>query len=70
MYNINTDQWFDLPNLNNEREDVSLCIVEDRYLYVFGSIVSKGRRNKLQSTSATGIEYTIEWIDLMHLETI
>lgn len=27
MYSIETDTWRSLPNLNDEREDISLCIV-------------------------------------------
>ena len=61
-----------MPALNEEREDVSLCIVKDRFLYAFGSVTTRGKRfkpNKITSKISTpqrhfrGFEYTFERID-------
>lgn len=63
-----------LPSLNEEREDVSLCIVKDRYLYAFGSVTSRGRRFKPNKSTANlrkqNIEYTFERIDLLNPKSI
>ena len=44
VYNISSDSWFSMDPLNDEREDVSLCIVQDKYLFAFGNVTNKGRR--------------------------
>ncbi len=63
-----------MPSLNEEREDVSLCIVKNRYLYAFGNVTTRGRRfkpakitNKAISTpqSKQQFEYTFERIDAL-----
>ncbi len=46
VYNIHNDHWQQLPSLIEEREDVSLCIVKERYLYAFGSSTARGKRFK------------------------
>ncbi|TNV84120.1 hypothetical protein FGO68_gene4153 [Halteria grandinella] len=74
VYNIDNDQWTHLPSLNDEREDVSLCIVKDRYLYAFGNVTSRGRRFKPSKNTANlrkqNIEYTFERIDLLNTKSL
>ena len=45
-YNIHLDQWIEMAPLNEEREDVSLCVVHDRFIYAFGNVTTRGRRFK------------------------
>ncbi len=70
VYNIHNDHWAHLPSLNEEREDVSLCIVKDRYLLAFGSATARGRRFKPnKSTSGLrkqNVDFTFERIDLLN----
>lgn len=70
VYNIHNDHWAHLPSLNEEREDVSLCIVKDRYLLAFGSATARGRRYKPNKSTAAlrkqNVDFTFERIDLMN----
>ena len=59
-YDIQKDSWVSLPELNDEREDVSLCVVQDKYLYVFGNVTTRGRRVKIPKKG--GVDYTFERI--------
>ena len=61
-YCIATDKWESLPSLNDEREDVTLCILEDKYLIAFGNVATRGRRTKIVKKGA--IEYTFERMNL------
>ena len=61
-YCISTDTWSDLPSLNDEREDVSLCILEDTWLIAFGNVTTRGRRTKIPKKG--GVEYTFERMNL------
>ena len=61
-YNIATDEWTNMPALNDEREDVSLCILEDRYLIAFGNVTTRGRRTKVPAKGA--IDYNFERMNL------
>ena len=51
-----------MASLNDEREDVSLCIFEDKYLIAFGNVTTRGRRTKIPKKGA--IEYTFERMNL------
>jgi hypothetical protein len=62
MYSIETDTWRSLPNLNEEREDISLCIVQDRFLCAFGNVTTRGRRFKPDKKGK--VEFTFERIDV------
>lgn len=33
-----------MPDLNSEREGVSLCVVADEWLYAFGVVATRGQR--------------------------
>ena len=70
VYNIHNDHWTHLPSLNEEREDVSLCIVKERYLYAFGSATARGRRFKPNKSTAglrkQNVDYTFERIDVLN----
>jgi hypothetical protein len=46
-YSIQEDTWYDMPSLKEEREGVSLCIVEDKYLFAIGNITTRGKRIKI-----------------------
>lgn len=35
-----------MPDLNNEREGVSLCVVADEWLYAFGVVATRSQRLK------------------------
>jgi len=61
-YDIKEDKWLDLPSLNEEREDLSLCIVEDRYLFAFGNVTTRGRRFKASKGGC--VDYSFERINL------
>ena len=61
-YNIQLDEWSELPSLNDEREDVSLCIFEDKYLIAFGNVTTRGRRTKIPKKGA--IDYTYERLNM------
>ena len=61
-YSIAEDRWEDLPSLSDEREDVSLCILEDKFLVAFGNVTTRGRRTKI--TKKGGIDYTFERLNL------
>ncbi|CDW85214.1 kelch motif family protein [Stylonychia lemnae] len=70
LYNIHQDRWQNIPSLNEEREDVSLCIVQNQYLYAFGNVTTRGRRFKqnknIQTNSKQVMEYTFERIDALN----
>ena len=61
-YCITTDVWTDMASLNDEREDVSLCIFEDKYLIAFGNVTTRGRRTKIAKKGP--IEYTFERMNM------
>ena len=61
-YNIATDTWTDMASLNDEREDVSLCIFEDKYLIAFGNVTTRGRRTKIAKSGS--IDYTFERMNM------
>ena len=61
-YCIETDTWTSLETLNDEREDVSLCIYEDKFLIAFGNVTTRGRRTKIPKKG--GIDYTFERMNL------
>jgi hypothetical protein len=46
VYNITTDTWSKMSKLNEEREDITLCIVENKYLYAIGNSTARGKRFK------------------------
>lgn len=52
LYNIHHDRWYPLPSLNEEREDISLCVVGEKYLYAFGNVTTRGRRFKPNKATA------------------
>ena len=35
-----------MPQLQTEREGISLCIVQDKYIYAFGKVTTRGKRFK------------------------
>lgn len=45
-YDIERDEWANLPPLLNEREGISLCVVNDEWLYAFGEVCTRGKRAK------------------------
>lgn len=56
-YNVQRDQWTQLPELNEAKASSSLCLLNNRYLYCFGGL----------SRTATGgafLTNTIEMLDL------
>jgi hypothetical protein len=62
-YNIQEDTWYDMPSLKEEREGVSLCIVEDKYLFAIGTITTRGKRLKIPKKGA--VELSFERLNLM-----
>jgi len=62
-YNIAEDTWYDMPPLKDEREGVSLCIVEDKYLFAIGAITTRGKRLKIPKKGE--VELTFERLNLM-----
>ncbi len=44
MYRLEDDKWIDIPSLSNEREGITLCVVQDRYIYAFGNVTTRGKR--------------------------
>jgi hypothetical protein len=46
-YNIGQDRWSDAPELQIEREGISLCVVGDEWLYAFGEVTTRGKKFKL-----------------------
>lgn len=40
-------KWTEISPLNTEREGISLCIVQDRWLYAFGNVITRGKRFKI-----------------------
>jgi hypothetical protein len=46
MYNLQQNRWINIPSLQNEREGLSLCVVQDRYIYAFGNVTTRGKRFK------------------------
>jgi len=46
MYSIDSDKWVDIPSLKIEREGITLCVVQDRYIYAFGNVTTRGKRFK------------------------
>jgi hypothetical protein len=56
-YNVQTNQWRELPDLNEEKCASSLCVLGGRYLYCIGGFV------KSPDQSANVIS-TIEMLDL------
>jgi hypothetical protein len=62
-YEIREDTWYTMPELEEEREDVSLCIVEDKFLFAFGNITTRGKRVKIPKKG--GVELTFERLNLL-----
>lgn len=56
-YNVTTNTWRELPNLNEEKCSSSLCILGGRYLYCIGGY------SKADSSGAYLLS-TIEMVDL------
>jgi hypothetical protein len=62
-YNIQEDTWHALPPLKEEREGVSLCIVEDKYLFAIGAVTTRGKRLKIPKKGA--VELSFERLNLL-----
>jgi hypothetical protein len=45
-YDIAQNRWYPMPDLNQEREGISLCVVADEWLFAFGSVATRGQRFK------------------------
>ena len=50
-YDIKNDLWIQMPDIGEEREDITLCMVNDQFLYMFGNPTSRGRRFKQLKTA-------------------
>ena len=46
MYSLENDEWQYIPSLGNEREAITLCVVQDKYIYAFGNVTTRGKRFK------------------------
>jgi hypothetical protein len=46
MYSLENNRWMDIPALQNEREGITLCVVQDKYIYAFGNVTTRGKRFK------------------------
>jgi len=61
-----------MPSLNEERQGVSLCIVQDRFLYAIGSVFSRSSRHALKDTTKGAgqgpVEFSLERLDLTKQE--
>jgi len=54
MYSLDKDSWTFIPTLNNEREGITLCVVQDKYIYAFGNVTTRGKRFKSVSGGSGG----------------
>ena len=64
MYLINQDKWIDIPSLKIEREGITLCVVQDKYIYAFGNVTTRGKRFK--SVGDTGSLNLTKYNSLIH----
>ena len=61
-----------MPSLLTEREGITLCIVQDKWLYVFGNAMTRGKRFRMigsvdgasSKSFEKFMEYNFERIDL------
>lgn len=58
VYNINSDTWNQLPEMNEAKASSSLCLMNDRYLYCFGGL----------SRNALGQAYLTNTIEMLYLD--
>ena len=43
-----------MPLLSTEREGITLCIVQDKYIYAFGNVTTRGKRFKAVGSGGNG----------------
>ena len=48
IYSIADDEWHDLPELNQPKEDCSLCLVRNHFLFCFGGVIEDGYTNTIE----------------------
>jgi len=58
-FDTNKNCWTELPELNEERNFLSICVVSDKYLYVFGG--SNSFESKSESYELLNIENPDKW---------
>lgn len=58
LYKVNSGTkggvWYEMPHLASEREGITLCIVQDKYIYAFGNVTTRGRRFKAVGSGGNG----------------
>lgn len=48
IYSISEDEWGDLPELGEAKEDCSLCLVRNHFLFCFGGVIDDGYSNLIE----------------------
>lgn len=46
MYTIAENKWVDIPSLQLDREGITLCVVQDKYIYAIGNATTRGKKFK------------------------